>query len=177
MYQKKMQMIRDDSRSNPALAKTLSRDVDVSDELYSMIEEYIMKYRSKIMGVNKCPYLFVSHQNGATVAKPLSHSAVDKIFATLTEALGFNVHPHALRHTWNDTFSEQVEPFLSSGEMSESEVEDLRSYLMGWKEGSGTARTYTKRFQQKKAMKFGLHLQKKVRTADKNRIDDSQLPV
>jgi len=166
-----------DSRTNPALVKTLSRDVDVSDELYLMIEEYIMKYRSKVNGVNKCPYLFVSHQNGASVAKPLSHSSIDKIFATLTETLDFNVHPHALRHTWNDSFSEQVEPFLNSGEMSESEVEDLRSYLMGWKEDSGTARTYTKRFQQKKGMKFGLHLQKKVRTDDKKRIDDNKLPI
>jgi len=167
----------DDPRKNPALVKTLSRDIDVFDELYLMIEEYIMKYRSKIQGVNKCPYLFVSHQNGASVAMPLSHSAIDKIFFTLTKKLGFNVHPHSLRHTWNDTFSEQVEPFLISGEMSESEVEDLRSYLMGWKEGSGTAETYTKRYQQKKGMKLGLHLQEKMRTTDKKRIDDNQLPI
>ncbi len=161
----------DDPRTNPALVKTLSRDVDVSDELYLMIEAYIMKYRSQVKGVNKCSYLFVSHQNGASVAMPLSHSAVDKIFFILTKNLGFSVHPHALRHTWNDDFSEQVESFLISGEMSESEVEDLRSYMMGWKEGSGTAKTYTKRYQQKKAMKFGLHLQKKIRTADKDRIE------
>ncbi|ATX80172.1 Phage integrase family protein [Mariprofundus aestuarium] len=167
----------DDPREVPSLVKTLSRDVEVSDELYLMIEDYIMKYRSRVKGVNKCPYLFVSHQNGASVARPLSHASIDKMFATLTEALGFNVHPHALRHTWNDAFSEQVEPFLNSGEMTESEVEDLRSYLMGWKEGSGTAMTYTKRYQQKKAKAFGLHLQKKVRTADKNRIDDAKLPV
>jgi hypothetical protein len=54
--------------------------------------------------------------------------------------------------------------------MSQSEVEDLRSYLMGWKEDSGTAKTYTKRYQQKKAMKFALHLQKRTRSADKNRL-------
>jgi len=167
----------DDPRKNPALVKTVSRDLEVSDELYLMIEEYIMKYRSKIQGVNKCPYLFVSHQNGASVAMPLSHSSIDKIFATLTDTIGFSVHPHALRHTWNDSFSEQVEPLLNSGEVSESEVEDLRSYFMGWKEGSGTAKTYTKRFQQKKSMKFGLHLQKKMRIADKKRIDDNQLPI
>jgi len=167
----------DDPRKTPALVKTLSRDVEVSDELYLMIENYIMKYRSKVKGVNKCPYLLVSHQNGASVAMPLSHSAIDKIFAALTHTVGFSVHPHALRHTWNDTFSAQVEPFLNSGEMSESEVEGLRSYLMGWKEGSGTAEIYTKRYQQKKGMKFGLHLQKKIRDADKKRIDDSQLPI
>lgn len=167
----------DDPRTNPALVKTLSRDVEIPDDLYLMIEDYIIKYRSKVKGVNKCPYLFVSHQNGATIAMPLSHSAVDKVFSVLTKALGFSVHPHAFRHTWNDDFSEQVEPLLSSGEMSESEVEDLRSYIMGWKEDSGTARTYTKRYQQKKAMKFGLHLQKKIRAADKDRIEIKNMDV
>ena len=167
----------DDPRTNPALVKTLSRDIEISDELYLMVEEYIIKYRSKVKGVNKCPYLFVSHQNGVSGAMPMSHSAVDKIFRILTKALGFSVHPHALRHTWNDDFSEQVEPFLSSGEMSESEVEDLRSYMMGWKEDSGTARTYTKRYQHKKAMKFGLHLQKKIRAADKDRIEIKNMDV
>jgi len=161
----------DDPRINPALVKTLSRDVEISDELYSMVEEYVIKYRSKVKGANKCSYLLISHQNGASKAMPLSHSAVDKVFAELSSTLGFSVHPHALRHSWNDDFSSQVESFLSSGEMSESEVEGLRSYLIGWKEDSGTARTYTKRYQQKKAMKFGLHLQRKIRTADKERIE------
>jgi integrase len=160
----------DDPRTNPALVKTLSRDVQISDDLYLMVEEYIINHRSRIKGVNKCPYLLVSHQKGASKAMPLSHSAIDKIFNVLTANLGFSVHPHALRHTWNDDFSKQVEPFLSSGEMSQSEVEDLRSYLMGWKEDSGTAKTYTKRYQQKKAMKFALHLQKRTRSADKNRL-------
>jgi len=69
----------DDPRNNPVLVKTQGRDVDISDELYSMIEEYIMKFRSKVKGANKCPYLLVSHQNGASIAKPLSHSSIDKI--------------------------------------------------------------------------------------------------
>jgi len=166
-----------DPRKNPPLVKTLSRDVDISDELYSMIEEYIMKYRSTVKGANKCPYLMLSHQDGTSKAMPLSLSSIDKIFAALSKALGFRTYPHALRHTWNDDFSKQVEPFLHSGDMSESEVEDLRSYVMGWKEGSGTAKTYTKRYQQKKAMKFGLHLQKKIRAADKERIEISNTDV
>lgn len=61
--------------------------------------------------------------------------------------------------------------------MSEAQVEDLRSYLMGWKPDSGTARTYTKRYQQKKALKLGLYLQKKVRNDDKEIIDVLNMDV
>ncbi|WP_458137707.1 tyrosine-type recombinase/integrase [Methylomonas sp. YC3] len=151
-----------DPRTNPPLVKTKSRDIDIIDEIYLMLEDYVIKYRSKVKGANKCPYLFLSHQRGARSAMPLSHSAIDKIFSELTNVLGFSVHAHALRHAWNDDFSSMVEPYLHSGEMSESEIEDLRSYLMGWKEDSGTAKTYTKRFQHKKAMKIGLQLQRRI---------------
>ncbi|MFK5986803.1 MAG: site-specific integrase, partial [Pseudomonadota bacterium] len=119
----------DDPRADAPLVKTLSRDIEIDDELYEMVEDYIMKYRSKVKGANKTSYLFLSHQTGSTIANPLSIPSVDKIFASLSKKLGFNVHPHALRHSWNDDFSEMTEPFLASGEMSESEVEDLRSYL------------------------------------------------
>lgn len=160
-----------DSRKNPALAKTLNRDIEINSELHELIQDYILKYRSKIKGSNKSPYLFLSHQRGIQSGKPLSIEAVDKIFIQISNALGFDCFPHALRHTWNDDFSEKVEEFLNSGDMSESQVEDLRSYLMGWKPDSGTARTYTKRYQQKKALKLGLYLQKKVRNDDKEIID------
>jgi len=155
-----------DPRTNPPLVKTLSRDIEVNDELYLLFEDYVIKFRSKVKGAKNCPYLFLSHQNGARKAMPLSLSAIDKIFSELSKVLGFSVHPHALRHTWNDEFCSMVEPYLNSGEMSESEIEDLRSYLMGWKEDSGTAKTYTKRFQHKKAMKIGLQLQRKMISTD-----------
>ncbi len=167
-----------DSRANTPLVKTLSRDIEIDDELYEMVEDYIMTYRSKVKGANKNPYLILSHQVGTKGANPLSISSIDKIFSALSKKLGFNVHPHALRHSWNDDFSEMTEPFLASGEMSESEVEDLRSYLEGWKEDSGSAKNYTKRYQQKKAMRFGLQLQKKRRESSKNIEDkfNDQIP-
>ena len=46
--------------------------------------------------------------------------------------------------------------------MSEKEAEDLRSYLMGWKEGSGSAVTYTKRYQARQATMYSLKLQRKI---------------
>lgn len=166
-----------DSRKNPALAKTLNRDIEINRELHELIQDYILKYRSKIKGSNKSPYLFLSHQRGIKSGKPLSIEAIDKIFIQISNVLGIDCFPHALRHTWNDDFSESIEEFLNSGDMSEAQVEDLRSYLMGWKPDSGTARTYTKRYQQKKALKLGLYLQKKVRNDDKEIIDVLNMDV
>lgn len=161
----------EDTRVSPALPKTRNRDIEVGFELHGLIEDYIIKYRSKVMGANKTPFLFVSHQKGATEAKPLSNSAVDRIFNDIKKVLGISAFPHALRHTWNDVFSEKVEQFLDSGELTKSEVEDIRSYAMGWKPDSGTAKIYTKRYEQKKAMKISLHLQKRAREGDKEIID------
>jgi integrase len=163
---------KEDVRSDPALAKTLSRDFEINEELHTMIQDYIIYHRSKVTGANKTPYLFISHQNGAKSAKPLSLSAVDDIFRDIKNALQIDVFPHALRHTWNDVMSEQVEKFLDSGEITENEVEDLRSYLMGWKEGSGTAKTYTKRYQAKKAMKVGLYLQRRTHEQDVQKLKE-----
>ena len=42
---------------------------------------------------------------------------------------------------------------------SEEKQEQIRSYLMGWKQGSGTAMHYNKRFIEDKAQKAALTLQ------------------
>ncbi len=167
----------DDPRTDAPQVKTLGRDVEVDNALYEMIETYVIKHRSQIKGANRCPFLFLSHQAGAKKASPLSISTVDKVFRTLSTALGFKLSTHSLRHTWNDEFSEDVETALESGQFSESEAEDLRSYLMGWAEDSGTARTYTKRYQHKKSIKFGLHLQRKRISKDKDNFSLSKEDV
>jgi integrase len=152
-----------DNRKEQPLVKTLGRDVAVSDDVFEMMENYIIKYRSQVKGSGKNPFLILSHQRGAKTSKALSISGLHKVFKTLSEALGFNVTPHPLRHTWNDEFSEEVEAAIDAGEMTEDEAEEHRSYLMGWKENSGTAKTYTKRYQQKKSLRFALKLQEKRR--------------
>lgn len=154
-----------ETRTDPPSVKTLSRDLEVGFELSELIEIYIMKYRANIKNAEKVPFLFVSH---GSVARPLSKSSVNKIFRQISSSHDFNVAPHALRHSWNDEFSELCESKLASGEMTEQEVEDLRSYLMGWAEGSGTAKTYTKRFSQKKAIQYGLAVQRKFMQSAKD---------
>jgi integrase len=152
-----------DDRTDQPLVKTLGRDVAVSEDVFGMVENYIIKYRSKVKGSGKTPYLILSHQNGAKAAKALSISGLKGVFEILSEAVGFKVGSHTLRHTWNDEFSADIEAAIDSGEITEEEAEDTRSYLMGWKENSGTAKTYTKRYQKKKSLRFALKLQEKKR--------------
>jgi len=142
--------------------------------LVKMYQDYIIKYRSQVKGANKSQFLLLSHQSGASKAMPMSIAAVDKMFGQLSKALGFNCYPHALRHTWNDNFSEMVDEAISSGDDSQTldEIEDIRSWQMGWQQGSDSAKTYTKRFNQKNALKIGLKLQEKRLDIDKGRRSD-----
>lgn len=153
-----------DDRTDQPLVKTLGRDVVVSQDVFEMVENYIMKYRSQVKGSGKNPFLILSHQGGVKTGSALSISGLDKMFRILSETVGFRVTPHPLRHTWNDEFSEEIEAAIDAGEMTEDEAEETRSYLMGWKENSGTAKYYTKRYQQKKSLLFALKLQEKRRS-------------
>ncbi|HDS2804744.1 TPA: site-specific integrase, partial [Escherichia coli] len=64
---------------------------------------------------------------------------------------------HSLRHTWNRKFSERMDAM--NEQVSEERQEQLRSYLMGWRDGSGTAATYNKRFIRQKGFEAALALQ------------------
>ncbi len=154
----------DDIRLDEPLVKTLSRDVGVSIDVFDMVENYILTYRSQVKGAGKNPFLILSHQNGARTAKALSISGLKGMFETLSASVGFTVGSHALRHTWNEEFSADIDTAINSGEITEEEAEDTRSYLMGWKENSGTAKDYTKRYQKKKSLLFALKLQEKRRS-------------
>ncbi len=157
-----------DDRKDQPLVKTLGRDVGVSKDVFEMIENYVIKYRSQVKGAGKNPFLILSHQNGARTAKALSISGLKGMFKTLSDAVGFKVTPHPIRHTWNDEFSVDIEEAIKAGEITEEEAEDTRSYLMGWKENSGTAKIYTKRYQQKRSLRVALKLQEKRRAKINN---------
>ena len=148
-----------DPRARKPKVKTLSRDVEINEELCELLDIYILKHRANVTGSEKIPFLFISHSSNAS---PLSYAAIDKMFRDLSKVLNFKVSPHPIRHSWNDRFSEFVDPLISAGDMSEKEAEDLRSYLMGWKEGSGSAVTYTKRYQARQATMYSLKLQRKI---------------
>lgn len=158
-----------DPRLHQPRVKTLSRTLEIEPQLVDMFEHYILNYRSQVKGANTCSYVFISHQNGARRAAPMSLSAMNKVFAELSAKVGFKVKPHALRHTWNDRFSGLVEDSIESGDMTYEEVEDMRSWLQGWKDGSDSSKVYTRRFKHNKAIEKGLELQD-TRVKKQNRI-------
>jgi integrase len=150
----------EDPRLDQPRVKTLSRTIEIEPQLAEMIENYVINHRANVPGANKCPYLFISHQRGCKKAVPMSLSGIDKVFIQLTNKLGFKVKIHGIRRTWNDRFSEENEAAIENKEISYDEIEDARSWLQGWKAGSGSARFYTRRSQYNKAIRKGLDLQK-----------------
>jgi integrase len=151
---------KDDPRPRQPLTKTLDHRLPVEPSLMQEIRRYISEIRNKVPNARKHDYLFVTHKSGPTQGQPLSISAFQKmikVIANTTPEL-HNLHGHALRHTWNHRFSVYMDTM--DNPPSQEVQEKLRSYLQGWKEGSGTAKWYNQRFTQEKAMKFGLELQK-----------------
>lgn len=148
-----------DPRTYQPVAKTRERTFPLIPELMQRIHEYIAKFRNKIPGARKHGYLFVIHRSGRTVGWPLSNSGFGKFIATLsTLADEFSgLHTHALRHHWNYIFSRSCD---KDGVTPERE-QQLRSYLMGWSETSGTASIYNKRHIKEAAGKAVMGLQKK----------------
>ena len=93
--------------------------------------------------------------------QPLSINALDKIFSEISEVVLFNVHAHAFRHTWNDKYTDKVQTLIKSGKITEDQAERDRAYLMGWISNSQSARRYSRRAENKRAVEIGLGIQEK----------------
>ena len=150
---------KDDPRTNQPLVKTLDRRLPVKDTLVQEIHRYICNGRKVIPNSNKNNFLFVTHKSGPTQGQPLSKSGYKKVIEIVRTASPtlFNLTGHQLRHTWNEAFSTRMDSMDSPH--SQEEQEKMRSYIMGWKEGSGTAKHYNMRFLRKKANEAALKLQ------------------
>lgn len=150
---------KDDPRTYQPLVKTLDRRLPMKDTLAKEIHDYILKVRKKIPNSNKNDFLFVTHKSGPTQGQPLSKSGYKKVIEvvrTASPAL-FNLTGHQLRHSWNAAFSNHMDGMNTPP--SQEQQEKMRSYLMGWREGSGTALHYNKRFVRRKANEASLKLQ------------------
>jgi len=150
---------KDDPRRDQPLVKTLDRRLPLKDTLAKEIHDYIIGVRRLVANSTKNDFLFVTHKSGPTQGQPLSKSAYKKIIGIVRKVSPnlFNLTGHQLRHAWNEKFSEQMDSMDESP--SEEQQEKIRSYLMGWREGSGTAATYNKRFIRKKANEAAMKLQ------------------
>ena len=146
-----------DPRTNQPKVKTRGREIPLSTGLLDKTNAYIMNQRSLIKGAKKHDFLFVAADSGA----PLSVPSLNKIFTVLKNKFpefSDQLFPHIFRHTWNDSFSEEMD----KNRVGEEQEKKARSYLMGWSETSGTAATYTRRHIRKKAQAASLQLQKSI---------------
>lgn len=150
---------RADSRTNEPNAKTRERLLPLAESLVQELHGYITQDRRKVRNAKKNDYLFVTYKLGPTVGNPISKGGYYKIFSVVRAVSPqlYAATGHSFRHTWNRKFSEKMDAMNEN--VSEERQEQLRSYLMGWRDSSGTAATYNKRFIQRQGFKAALALQ------------------
>lgn len=150
---------KSDPRRDQPLVKTLDRRLPVKDTLMQEIHDYVLKYRKSVPNAQRHDFLFVTHKPGPTVGQPISKSSYNKIMTLIREVSPdlYSFTGHALRHKWNERFSELIDS--RDNPPDEAQQEQLRSWLMGWRQGSGTAAIYNQRFIKRKASEASLSLQ------------------
>lgn len=151
-----------DPRVDQPLVKTMDRRIPIKESLADEIHNYVMNYRRNEQAARRHEYLFVVHKEGPTCGLPVSKAAYNKIITTVKgmspKLIDFT--GHALRHKWNERFSQLMDEMDLPPD--EDKQEQIRSWLMGWKPGSGTAKHYNKRFIKNKADEASLKLQKVI---------------
>lgn len=149
-----------DPRARQPKVKTLDRRIPLRDTLVQKLHTYVTTSRSKVPGARKHDYLLVTHKSGPHQGKPITISGYQKIIRTISNACselrGF--HGHLLRHAWNERFSNYMDKLEHPPSADVQEA--IRSYIQGWREGSGTSATYNRRFIEHKAFETQLELQK-----------------
>ncbi|HUZ97252.1 MAG TPA: site-specific integrase, partial [Edaphobacter sp.] len=147
-----------DPRTNQPVVKTMDRRLPLTNSLAAEVSHYVITERRRLHAARRHSFLLVTHQSGPFQGQPLSMKGLNKIFATIRESepeLLARLSPHVLRHTACDRFS----ALMDTNRVRVPEEEKMRSYLMGWKEGSGTAAVYTRRHTANKAREASLQLQ------------------
>ena len=131
-----------DTRSYMPNQKTKSHLAVVDPELLKQIKFYINHSRLNFERSSYHDFIFVSEKNSRnTSGNPLSLKSVNAIFLRLSKALSFRIHPHMLRHKWNEIFDEKGR---SSG-MDSRLIEDVRKYAMGWSANSSMGQVYNEK--------------------------------
>lgn len=108
---------------------------------------YIEHDRSLIYGSDQTDFVFVSNNNArGTKGQPMAAKSINEVFFTLSKALNYRLHPHLMRHMWNDIFDDKSD----HQKFTSQQVEDARKYAMGWSANSSMTDTYNDRRTHKK---------------------------
>jgi len=131
----------------------------IEPSLMKQLEFYVKHERNIHQNANNHDFLFVSATNVKnTVGLPISREMVNYMLSRLSSVLGFNIHPHLLRHKWNERFSEKAQ---SKG-FDREYTEDLRRNAMGWQPDSEMGRVYNDKHEQLIAIELMTEHQRKV---------------
>nr|WP_314899653.1 site-specific integrase [uncultured Deefgea sp.] len=148
-----------DPRLDKPNQKTKAHLATIPPILMRQIKLYIDQIRVNIPQQQSHDFIFISEKNSrATLGQPISLKSINSIFQKLSDALQFHIHPHMLRHKWNEIFDE-------AGEMQGVDhklLEDIRKYAMGWTGSSIMSRIYNDKRLAKKAKEISLAHQKRV---------------
>ena len=140
-----------DPRRQRPMTKTGARLVPIRPELADVLFAYLSGARRTEPAARLHTYVFVAHA-GRRPGAPLSPRSLGKVFGVLQDALGFALHAHLLRHTWNDRFSAAVDRKAGRGDRAaEATEERIRNFLMGWSPQSSMAPLYTRRHVERAA--------------------------
>ncbi len=158
-----------DKRIREPNAKTNARLLPVNEPLADLIDYYRENVRPKIEGSGSNTFLFVSTLTG----REMSDSTATQIFETirkkhpeLPESL---MHPHILRHTWNENFWEFCQKHRDE---YPPEIEILiRTRMMGHSSDETASRYYlwrsTKNATAAAARKMQDELMERIKIAPK----------
>jgi integrase len=161
-----------DTRRKQRVAKTRERKLRISDKTAELLDTYIREYRAKTPNAEKHPYLFVTHRKGDTLGQPVSGSTFDNTIVPAMKEVDEkfkDIHPHYLRHNWNEDFSEKVDTnneLAASGVNRHEHIDSgseakMRKHQMGHSsEKSGN--TYNQRHVSKKANEISLMEQEEL---------------
>jgi integrase len=128
-----------DPRLEKAYQKSKAHLATIDRALMEQIKFYIDHIRSQFPQKQPHDFVFVSEKDSkGTVGQPLSLKSINAIFEKLSKVLGFHVHPHLLRHKWNEIFDQEGERKGVNAAL----LEDIRKYAMGWSQNSTMSQTY-----------------------------------
>lgn len=131
-----------DPRVEKPNQKTRAHMATVDPGLMKKVQLYIDNIRIIFAPAQFHDFLFISENDSkGTIGHPLSLKSINAIFKKLSGVLGFHVHPHLLRHKWNELFDEEgvrkgIDPAL---------LEDIRKYAMGWSQNTTMTQTYNEK--------------------------------
>ncbi|UYM14602.1 site-specific integrase [Endozoicomonas euniceicola] len=126
-----------DTRRMPAANKTKALSASVSSDLMKLIKLYVSTVRASHSNAHEHDFVFIS-EKGVSSGQPISYNAINKLVGKFGDAFGTPLHPHKLRHKWNEVFTEKAE----EAGYEAAQIEDMRKYSMGWVENSKMAQTY-----------------------------------